>query len=139
MAQHKYNTALAFDFGMKRIGAAVGQTITTQASPLPLLKAKDGIPRWEEISRIIDEWHPDVLVVGLPLNMDNSEQPITHAAKKFANRLKEKFKLPVELMDERLSTIEARRLIFEEKQGSKQAIDSMAATVILEAWFSHSH
>ncbi len=129
------NTVMAFDFGMKRIGVAVGQSVTGQANPLPQLNAKDGIPNWDEISRLIDEWCVDTLVVGLPLNMDGTPQHISHAAKRFAGRLKERFKLPVELIDERLTTIEARRIVFDEKKARKKSIDSVAATLILEAWF----
>ena len=105
-------TVLAFDFGTKSIGCAVGQSITGTAQSLPAFKAQDGIPDWDAIGNIIKEWQPARLVVGLPLNMDGTEQELTLRAKKFANRLNGRFNLPVELQDERLTTTEARSEIF---------------------------
>ncbi|HEY5717466.1 MAG TPA: Holliday junction resolvase RuvX, partial [Motiliproteus sp.] len=78
---------LAFDFGTTRIGVAVGQAITATASPLPWIKAKDGVPDWSQLERLVREWQPDALVVGLPLNMDGSLCEMSHRARKFANRL----------------------------------------------------
>ena len=101
-------TVLAFDFGTYSIGCAVGQSITGTAQGLPSFKAQDGIPNWDMIGKVIQEWKPDLLVVGLPLNMDGTEQPLTQRAKKFANRLNGRFNLPVELQDERLTTVEAK-------------------------------
>jgi putative Holliday junction resolvase len=75
-------TALGFDFGAKNIGIAVGQDLTKTANPLTVIKAKDGKPQWEEIQDLIDQWKPDILIVGLPLNMDGTEQAMTQAAKK---------------------------------------------------------
>ncbi|HAW77355.1 MAG TPA: Holliday junction resolvase RuvX, partial [Alteromonas australica] len=80
-------TVLAFDFGTKSIGVAVGQEVTGTASPLAALKARDGIPDWQQIAALYEEWQPHLVVVGLPLNMDGSEQEMTQRAKKFANRL----------------------------------------------------
>lgn len=128
------NTLLAFDFGMRKIGVAVGQSITGTARPLHNIKAQDGIPNWEHIQSLIDEWHANALVVGLPLNMDGTEQTILYAAKKFARRLETHFKLPVYLKDERLTTKEAQRLL-SEKGDKKTAVDSFAAALILESWF----
>ena len=82
---------IGFDFGTHNIGVAVGQTITGTASPLPALKAKDGQPDWSKVEKMIAEWQPKLLVVGLPLNMDGSEQPLTDLARKFANRLHGRF------------------------------------------------
>ncbi|VEI44850.1 Holliday junction resolvase-like protein [Actinobacillus equuli] len=106
-------TILAFDFGTYSIGCAVGQNITGTAQGLPSFKAQDGIPNWDQIEKVIKEWQPERLVVGLPLNMDGSEQPLTQRAKKFANRLNGRFNLPVELQDERLTTVSAKAEIFE--------------------------
>ena len=77
-------TVLGFDVGTKSIGVAVGQQITSSATPLLSLKAVDGIPNWDEIAKLIQEWQPDLVVVGLPLNMDGTEQEMTHRARKFA-------------------------------------------------------
>ncbi|KEA54571.1 Holliday junction resolvase [Mangrovibacter sp. MFB070] len=131
-------TILAFDFGTRSIGVAIGQKITGTARPLSALKAKDGVPDWDQIGRILKEWQPDFLVVGLPLNMDGTEQPLTTRAKKFANRLHGRFGITVELHDERLSTVEARAGLFEQggfKALDKGSVDSASAVVILESWF----
>lgn len=135
---HSPQTVIAFDFGTKKIGVAVGQSITCSASPLPTLKAKDGIPYWHQIDRLLREWQPDLVVVGLPLNMDDSENQLTVRAKKFANRVHGRFGLPVELMDERLSTREAKELAFEmghKGNFSENPVDSLAAQLILESWW----
>lgn len=128
------STLLAFDFGMRKIGVAVGQSVTQTARPLHNIKAQDGIPNWDEIQSLIKEWHADGLVVGLPLNMDGTEQTILFAAKKFARRLGEKYKLPVYLSDERLTTKEAQRQLIE-RGDKKTPVDSFAAALILESWF----
>ena len=106
-------TAIAFDFGTKSIGCAVGQSITGTAQALPAFKAQDGIPNWDAIEKCLKDWKPDVIVVGLPLNMDGTEQDLTLRAKKFANRLNGRFGIKVELQDERLTTVSARDEIFQ--------------------------
>ncbi|EFM97122.1 Holliday junction resolvase RuvX [Actinobacillus pleuropneumoniae] len=131
-------TILAFDFGTYSIGCAVGQDITGTAQGLPSFKAQDGIPNWDQIEKVIKEWQPERLVVGLPLNMDGSEQPLTQRAKKFANRLNGRFNLLVELQDERLTTVSAKAEIFERggyKALKKDKVDSISACLILESWF----
>lgn len=129
---------LGFDFGMKFIGVASGQTITQTATPLMTLKAIDGIPNWDEIAQLIQEWRPEVLLVGLPLNMDGTSQLITHCANKFANRLKQKYKLPVFLVDERLSTWESKqcspRISNALSQKELLKINATAAAIIVEQW-----
>lgn len=130
-------TVLAFDFGTKSIGVAVGQEITGTASPLAALKANDGIPNWEQVQMLYDEWMPNIVVVGLPLNMDGTEQDVTHRAKKFANRLHGRFRKPVETWDERLSTADAKAILFElggYKKLSKDKVDSVSACVIFQSW-----
>ena len=130
-------TVLAFDFGTKSIGVAVGQEITGTASPLAALKANDGIPNWEQVQMLYDEWMPNIVVVGLPLNMDGTEQDVTHRAKKFANRLHGRFRKPVETWDERLSTADAKAILFElggYKKLIKDKVDSVSACVIFQSW-----
>ena len=105
-------TLLGFDFGMKRIGVAVGQTLTCTANPLTILNAQDGVPIWQQITDLIKEWHPQVLVVGVPLNMDGTRQFTSAAAQNFAKTLQERYHLPVYQVDERLSTIAARNEVF---------------------------
>ncbi|MCH9756806.1 MAG: Holliday junction resolvase RuvX [Gammaproteobacteria bacterium] len=128
---------LGFDFGYKRIGVAVGQRLTSTATPLPTLQASEGTPRWEMIATLIKQWRPDALIVGYPTKADGSKLYVTKPAKKFANALKTQFDLPVFLVDERLSTVEARAQLFAEggyRKLKKAEIDSMAACVILEQW-----
>jgi len=133
------NQILAFDFGLARIGVAVGQQITQTATPLNTLKAKDGSPNWNEVEKLIKEWQPKVLIIGEPFNMDNSDQDITLRARKFGNRLHGRFGLPIEMFDERLTSAAARDEIFEYggyKKLKKTQIDSVAAALILESWFA---
>jgi putative Holliday junction resolvase len=131
------STVLGFDFGTKKIGIAVGQTVTKTASPLIILPTKQGEPDWQEIQKIIHDWKPHVLVVGRPLNMDGTTQPITAAAEHFAKELELRYGLAVEFIDERLSSIEARANVFEKggyKALKKKSIDDVAAQIILQDW-----
>lgn len=132
-------TLLGFDFGTHTIGVAAGQTLTGTASPLTELPAKDGQPDWRKLGALLQEWKPDLVVVGLPLNMDGSESELTARARKFANRLHGRFGVQVELMDERLSTVAAREQILE-RGGStnfkRHRVDSIAAGYILESWLN---
>lgn len=131
--QKKEATLLCFDFGMRKIGVAVGQSVTKTAKALRNIKAQDGVPKWEQIGELINTWHADALVVGLPYNMDGTEQNISLAARKFAKRLEAKFQLTVHLKDERLTTKEAQSQLHE--QGDKRTdVDSYAAALILESW-----
>lgn len=127
---------LAFDFGTHRIGVAFGQELTGTAQPLAILPARDGIPDWLAIAKLVDEWHPDAFVVGKPLNMDGSEGPITPRARKFGNRLHGRFHRPIYDMDERLSSVEAREKLIASSNKNSIGLDSMAATLILESWFN---
>jgi len=128
---------IGFDFGMKRIGVAVAQTVSMHASPLKTIKAKDGVPNWDEVASLIHEWQPSDLIVGIPLNLDDSDQLATFAAKKFAKKLIHRFKIPVHGEDERFTTIEARSLLFDKggfRSIKKAEIDSIAAVLITEQW-----
>lgn len=124
---------------MKHIGVAVGQTITNTATPLTSINAKDGIPNWDDIEKLISTWNVKAIVIGIPLNMDGTEQAITTAAKKFGNRLEARFKLPVHRIDERLTTVEAKQQLFDSlgyKALDKASIDSYSAKLILESWLN---
>lgn len=135
-------TTIAFDYGIKSIGVAVGQKITGTASPLSALKANDGIPNWQTIADVFAEWQPDNLLVGLPLNMDGSEQEITQRARKFANRLHGRFGLTVHTHDERLSTVDAKARLFELggfKKLTKEKVDSVSACLIFESWVTEQY
>ena len=139
MVNKNFETAMGFDFGTRKIGMAIGQSITNTANPIDTIYSKDGVINWDEIRKIINQWQPDILVVGLPLNMDGSEQPITATAKKFANDLSIRFNLKVELVDERLTTKASKEYIFNEhgyKGLKKISVDSMSAKLILEQWMN---
>ncbi len=125
---------LAFDYGTQKIGVASGNALLGTASPLKALPCKNTQPNWDDIAALLKEWEPEALVVGLPLNMDGSESEPTARAKKFAGRLKGRFGMKVWLVDERLSTREAR-----ERTGIQKAdprVDSMAAVIIAEGFLS---
>jgi putative Holliday junction resolvase len=132
-------TLLAFDYGTQNIGVASGQTITRSANPQTPLKAKDGIPDWNQIEKLLKEWQPDLVLVGLPLNMDDTESELSARARKFANRLHGRFGVKVEMVDERLSSFEAKSEVMERggsRNYKKNPVDSIAARVILESWLT---
>jgi putative Holliday junction resolvase len=134
-------TLLAFDYGTKNIGVATGQTITHSASSLPPLKAKDGVPDWAQLEKLLQEWKPDLVLVGLPLNMDDSESELSARARKFANRLHGRFGVKIEMVDERLSSFEAKGEVIN-RGGSRDyknnPVDSIAARLILEGWLENT-
>jgi len=135
-------TIIGFDFGKKYIGVAVGQEITGSASPLGSIKATDGIPNWEQLGAYLKEWQPDVIVVGLPLNMDGSEQQLTKDARKFGNRIAGRFGLKVDFQDERLTTADAKAQLFSRggyKNLKKDNIDAESARLIIESYFEQSY
>jgi len=137
---------LGFDFGLKRIGVAVGQSISRTANPIAVLTALEGRPRWEEIAALITAWQADALVVGIPYQVDGGEQPMTLAARQFAQALRENFGLSVYMADERFTSIDARaQMLFEQQEvGGKPlqlgttrqrlVVDHYAAQLILEDW-----
>jgi len=131
------NVVLGFDYGTQKIGVAVGQSITGTARELCVLKAGDGVPHWDEIAKLLSEWQPDALIVGLPLNMDGSGSDISQRAEKFARRLHGRFNLPVHLHDERLSSFAARGERLSQGGGRKsrnKPIDALAAALIVEGF-----
>lgn len=136
-------TLLAFDYGGRRIGIAVGQSVTGSASPLGTVANRDGGPDWPAVERLLAEWRPSLLVVGLPLAEDGAESDISAAARRFAAELA-RFGLPVEVIDERYSSLEAReRLVAERRQGlrgrlSRDMVDAAAAVVIAERWLDRA-
>lgn len=130
---------LAFDFGLRRIGVAVGNSETGTGQALTTVSARDGVPSWERIQELIDTWKPQVLLVGKPINMDGSDSELSRLAEKFGRRLRERFRLPVEFEDERLSSFEAKQLLAGRgHRGDFRAepADDLAAALILETWLS---
>lgn len=130
-------TALAFDYGTRSIGVAVGQSLTGSATPLAPLKARDGVPRWEEIAALLKEWQPRQVVVGHPLNMDGTESELSQQASRFARRLAGRFNLPVAQIDERLSSFEARgELLAQGRRDFRAAgVDGLSAALILQSYW----
>jgi putative Holliday junction resolvase len=133
---------LAFDFGLKRIGMAIGDTLTGTAAPRPGAAARRGEPDWESIGREVHAFKPVRLVVGAPYNADGTAGALMLRARRFAGELKRRFALPVSLIDERFSSLEAsdalktRRARGERRRLRREHIDSAAAAVILERWLS---
>jgi len=136
-------TFLGFDFGLRRIGVATGQAITCSASPVATVPARDGEPDWAEIDALVAEWHPDALVLGVPLLMDGREQPLTARARRFGRALAARYGLAVHEADERLSSSAAETLISDARASGRRRrtrkgdVDRIAATLILERWLAH--
>ena len=128
---------MGFDFGTRKIGLAVGQSLTQTTTALPEIKASNGQPNWEQLALLIQEWQPDGFVVGLPLLMDGSEFDMTQRARKFANRLHGRFGKPCFTMDERLTSFEARETARHSQQ-RQELVDSIAASLILQSWFTEN-
>lgn len=134
------DVVMGFDFGTRRIGVAVGSTLSCSAQALTTLHHQSK-PDWEDVTRLVNEWRPQALVVGIPLMQDGSEQPMTAKARAFIRQLGAAFGLPVHEADERFSSIEAEvRLRTQRASGARKRrleqgdTDAMAAQVILEAW-----
>jgi putative Holliday junction resolvase len=128
---------LGFDFGTAQIGIATGQTVTNTATSLAIITARDGIPDWRALGEIINEWQPDLIVVGLPLNMDESESELSRRARKFARRLHGRFNIDTLMMDERLSSREAKAAHRLLGKRDLDKVDHIAAALILQSWLDH--
>lgn len=132
---------MGFDFGLRQIGVAMGNALLGTTRPLPILRARDGIPDWEALAALLREWQPDLLVVGNPLNMDGSASELSRRAEKFARRLHGRYGLPVEMVDERLSSFEAKQLSREQGHRGdyhREPVDSLAAELILRTWLAEA-
>ena len=130
-------TYLGFDYGTKHIGIAVGGIASGRAEPLATANVQQGVPDWLMLDRLIQQWQPTALVVGLPLNMDDSENPMTRAARKFGQRLHARYNLPVLMVDERLTSVGAKNTLVESRVPWKQRkakVDKLAAQTILQAY-----
>ncbi len=136
-------TCLAFDYGSKRIGTAVGEAILQRARPLSVVLNTNGTPDWNAIDTLVEQWQPTDLVVGWPLTEDGEEQAITLHVRGFIKRLVKRYSLPVHKMDERFSSNAAQQIIREHRQSGQSKrksqqgdVDKVAAALILESWFS---
>jgi putative holliday junction resolvase len=128
-------TLLGFDYGLRRIGVAVGQTVTGTANPLTTLRARNGVPDWDAVRALVEEWRPVAAVVGVPRHADGSDNALTPRATRFARQLEGRFGLSVHQVDERLSSHAAGQALEREgRRHTAEDIDSMAAARILEDW-----
>lgn len=135
-------TVMGFDFGGKRIGIAIGQTLTGSASPLTTLTNVNNKPDWDKIEALLKEWKPQALIVGLPTLLDGTKTEMTLRADKFSRRLHGRFGLPVFTVSETLSSFEAEGQLKNSKkisQQNKHEIDKMAAALITETWLQEQH
>tara|TARA_B100001059_G_scaffold133376_1_gene133607 strand:+ start:6363 stop:6758 length:396 start_codon:yes stop_codon:yes gene_type:complete len=123
---------VAFDFGTKKIGVAVGQTSTYSSSPLQVISSKDNKVKWNEIIILLDEWKPDLVIVGKPLNMDGTDSEIMKEVENFYQKLKSIYDAKFEYIDERLTTFEARQILEEKKF---ETVDANAAKILIDNWF----
>lgn len=130
-------TLLGFDFGLKRIGVAIGNTISGSARPLGTLEAESNAVRFAAIAAWIDEWHPDAMIVGKPLNVEGHATEMTARAEKFGRQLAGRFGLPVKFCDERFSSAVAEDAL-KPGRANKASIDAVAAAVILQAWLDET-
>lgn len=138
MSNHPIIRVLGIDFGTKRMGIAVGQTVTQTAEPLCNIAMRHGIPDWQALDKLVKKWRPDAFIIGIPLNMDGSEQTLSHTVRAFAELLKARYDVPIFETDERLTTKDAKERLFQ--AGGFTAlqdgqVDQLAAQLILENWF----
>ncbi|MBT8421980.1 MAG: Holliday junction resolvase RuvX [Gammaproteobacteria bacterium] len=132
---------LALDFGLRRIGIASASALSGTASPLTTISARDGEPDWAALDALVAEWRPDLLVLGLPRNIDGSESDMSRRVRAFAALLGERYGIVISLTDERYTSREAEAILKEQRQSGarnrrikKEDVDSMAATLIAESW-----
>ncbi len=117
-----FQSIMAFDFGTQKMGMAMGQSSIESSNPLPLFPMKDGIPDWDKLLKIVKEWQPNLFIVGLPLNMDDSESELSARARKFARRLRHQTNIETWMVDERLTTREAREELESIKAKDRQNV-----------------
>ena len=137
MAEHE--TVIAIDFGLRNLGIAVGNTISNTARPLTVMRARDGKPDWEALTSLLAEWQPDRVLVGHPLNMDGTESEMGLRAKKFSRQVEGRLNITVTMVDERLSSREAKALAREAGHPgdfSNEPVDDQAAAIILTTWLN---
>jgi len=124
------SVVLGFDFGLKRIGVAIGNAVTKESRPLKIIPWKTNEEKWREIQKLIKEWEPDAFIVGVPYHQDGKENTMTKPCKSFGRQLEGRFNKPVYFVDERFSSVEA-----EATHPDSEFIDDEAASVILRQWY----
>lgn len=140
LAKSGSDTYLGFDFGNKKIGVAVGQTTTGTASPLQTIRSINQTPNWDVIGKLIEQWQPAGLVVGISRQADGSDNPVTPRMLKFCRQLEGRYHLPVYQQDESLSTFEAKQMLFDDVGVNATKLwevqDQLAAQLILQTWLN---
>ena len=134
-----HETVLAIDYGLRNMGVAVGNTLSQTAQPLAIINARDGVPDWDALAKLIEEWQPQRVVVGYPLNMDGSESDISQRVMKFARQVEGRYQRIVTLVDERLSSREAKAAALASGRNGDCAarpLDDEAAAIILTTWLN---
>lgn len=138
------STYLAFDFGTQKLGIAVGQSQSQTTQGIATIPIRNGQPDWDHLKKLLEEWAPDALIVGLPLHLDTSESPMSAAARRFARRLSGRYGIPVHLVDERLSSSSADSILLEQHRGTgkltklrRQYRDQLAAELILQTFLNN--
>lgn len=132
-------TVLAFDYGLRHIGTAIGQRLIGSSNPAGVIRARDGVPDWEAVAKLIREWQPDLILVGLPLNMDGTDSPMSDRARKFARQLNGRYGSQVEMIDERLTSFAAKQQRRETQQSvdfGRDTVDAEAACIILQDFYN---
>ena len=124
---------IAFDYGEKKIGVAVGQTSTNTSSPLKVIFNNHGKVNWDEINSLLNEWNPDLIILGKPLNMDGTKSEVMKKVDKFYNNLMKIYKARYEYVDERLTTFEAKEIL---KDNKVELVDANAAKILIDNWFN---
>lgn len=143
MSAPRSTTVIGFDYGARRIGVAIGNAIAHSARALDVVANGDRGPDWQRLDSLLREWRPDALLVGLPLTLGDGEQHASRAARAFADELTKRYRLPVNLIDERHSSLEAaqrfaaRRAGGVAKRKDAAALDAVAAEIIVERWLEH--
>ena len=135
----KHETVIALDYGLRNMGVAVGNTISQTARPLAIIGARDGVPDWRALTKLIEEWQPSRVIVGHPLNMDGSESDISQRVMKFARQIEGRYQIAVTLVDERLTSREAKAAALSAGHRgdfSAAPIDDEAAAIILTTWLN---
>jgi putative Holliday junction resolvase len=129
-------TLIGFDFGERRIGVAVGETATGIANPIGAIDAPANEARFREIEKLVHEWRPSAFVVGRPRHADDSQHAVAKLAEKFARRLQSRYKLPVVMIDETLSSADAESQLRASRAGAKRKgdVDALAAAIILQSY-----
>ncbi|MGD0961330.1 MAG: Holliday junction resolvase RuvX [Methylomonas sp.] len=141
LSKISHDAVLGFDFGSKKIGVAVGYADTAIASPLQTIRSHHQTPDWEKIGKLIGEWRPFELVVGISRQKDGADNAITPRMEKFCRQLQGRFNLPVHQIDEMLTTFSAKQQLFDDLHLSAAKLwavqDQVAAQIILQSWFNH--